>query len=197
MENRNTLYKMRKIVTHIDCPEEWQSTNDWDSHRPLIYLTINKIPHSGFVEYGMGNGSTPKLKEWYTEINTLGKEYYSIETNKEWADKFITDDYKKSPLGNKIYKNHCIVVLDEYLVVALPDSIVFVDSAPAETRKDIIERNQDMPVLIIHDTEEGAEYVYGMKEILNTFKYRLDYQPEGKPHTTAVSNFVDLTKWVD
>lgn len=187
---------MTVITKHIECPKEWESTGDWDSHLPLIYLTINKVPHNGFIEYGMGDGSTPRLKRWYTEINSFGKEYYSIETNNEWADKFITEDYKTSELGNRIYKNHCICVLEEYAIIMMPNYIVFVDCAPAETRKPIISRLQDAPVLIAHDTEEGAEYVYGLKEILSTFKYRLDYQPEGKPHTTAVSNTIDVTQWI-
>jgi hypothetical protein len=79
-------------------------------------------------------------------------------------------------------------------------ALVFIDLAPAEKRKVILsmlEEREMSDMFVIHDTEDGAEYVYGMKEILSTFKYRLDYQPEGKPRTTAVSNFIDVTKWVD
>lgn len=188
---------MSKQIEHIGCPEEWESTNDWDSHRPMLFLAINSVPHDCFFEYGMGEGSTPLLKKWYTLINPLGKEYYSFETNKQWASKYITDEYSNGVRPNShIFKNHGIFILEEYNTTALPKSITFIDSAPGEGRKNLIDINKDSEVVIIHDTEPGAEYVYGMSEVLNSFKYRLDYQPKGKPHTTAVSNFINIEEWV-
>ena len=74
--------------------------------------------------------------------------------------------------------------------------LMFIDAAPAEIRKLLISKYKDIPVMVIHDTEPGAEYVYGMNEVLSSFKYRLDYQPEGKPHTTAVSNYINVCEWV-
>lgn len=73
---------------------------------------------------------------------------------------------------------------------------MFIDGKPGEQRKELIEKHRNNAhVIVVHDTEPGAEYVYGMAEILSTFKYRLDYEPEGEPHTTAVSNFINVCDW--
>lgn len=189
-----------KIVHSIDCPENWLSSNDWDSHRPLLWLSINSVPHDAFFEFGVGMGSTPLLKEWYTEINPLGKEFYSLESNKVWFYR-LGEEYRKNPNRENsfLHKNHCITYSENYLDFELFDnSLLFVDLAPGELRKEVIEKHKNKAkVILAHDTEPGANYVYGMADVLSTFKYRLDYAPEGKPHTTAVSNFVDVTKWVE
>lgn len=186
-------------VKQIEVPKEWESENDWDSHRPMLWLAVNKIPHNCFIEMGMGQGSTPILKKWYKEINSFGKEYYSFETNNHWARKYLSDDYKPYQRPNSfIHKNHCIIIPEDYSDYGgMPQSLVFIDSAPGEQRKYLIERGQDANAIIIHDTEIGAEYVYGLSQILSTFKYRLDYIPEGKPATTIVSNIYDVTKWMN
>ena len=167
---------MTKTVTHIDCPKEWESTNDWDSHRPLLYVALNNT-EKGIIEFGCGDGSTDLLRNH----KHAGFKFLSFENNKEWASKF------GSKTGFK-----------KYLELPNVDTgMIFIDSAPGEERKYLIAKhNMTADVIVVHDTEEGAEYVYGMKEILSTFKYRLDYQPLGKPHTTAVSNFIDLTNWL-
>jgi hypothetical protein len=88
--------------------------------------------------------------------------------------------------------------IDELLILLVQDlvGLMFIDCAPAEDRRALVSLFKNIDgVLIIHDTEPGAEYVYGLKEILSTFKYRKDYAPEGKPWTTAVSNFIDVSKW--
>lgn len=176
---------MRKQITHIDCSKEWQSTNDWDSHRPLLWLSLQKI--DGLViECGVGFGSTELLRKERKNM------VYSFDTDKEWAGKFENVGVLSS------YRSLSSIIEDEGIKRVYGDvSIIFVDGKPGEERKDVIAAFANAAkVIIAHDTEPGAEYVYGMKEILSTFKYRLDYQPEGKPHTTAVSNFVDVTKWV-
>lgn len=169
---------MTKTITHISVPPEWEGTNDWDSHRPLLYKSICMMAGSVY-EFGCGFGSTELLQRYCT-----GRTFISCETNDEWAAKF---------------KN--VVVVQDYSNICYPLEklgVLFVDCAPAEKRVQLIQywRNR-VNVIVVHDTEIGAEYVYGMSEVLSTFKYRLDYQPIGKPHTTAVSNTIDVTKWVD
>lgn len=171
---------MTKTITHIEVPKEWESTNDWDSHRPALWLAVTKGGDK-IWEVGCGEGSSKLLYD-YCKANK--KWFTSLETNKEWSAKIPQSFHVEDYIG----------VLKTYL----PISILFVDCAPAEIRKDIIsEFKNGAEVIITHDSESGAEYVYGMSEVLSTFKYRLDYQPAGKPHTTAVSNIIDVTKWVD
>lgn len=202
MGNRILEYFMTKTINRITVPEEWESTNEWDSHRPLLYLAINEVPHETFHEYGMGDGSTPLLRKWYNKINTLGKEYYSYESNKDWAEKYLTDEYKKSPYRDNVFvlKNHAIAIIDDYVKWnILDEAILFVDSAPGEQRKEIIAKHASKAlVILVHDSEDDANYVYGMANILSTFKYKLDYKPEKfNAHTTAVSNFINITKWAE
>lgn len=177
MENSNTFHK---VVTNIEVPKEWEITNDWDSHLPLLWMILDKITPSFTVECGCGYGSTILL-------NKYCKKFVSYEINKNWFDKLLSD------VPDSLYW------IDDWGNMATQEcDLLFVDCAPGEIRKDIISRHpNDAKVIIAHDTEPGAEYVYGMNEILSTFKYRLDYIPIGKPHTTAVSNFVDVTKFIE
>ena len=169
---------MTKTVTQIDCPKEWESVDDWDSHRPLLYLAmVNNLEGRPVCEFGSGMGSTNLLRSYCKENN---RTFQSFDTDIEWCDRM-----------NSIY------VKD--FEDAFPNTffgILFIDGKPGEDRKDLINLHRFANVIIAHDTEEGANYVYGMKEVLSTFKYRLDYEPIGKPRTTAVSNTVDVTKWV-
>lgn len=168
---------MRKQITHIECPEEWESTNDYDSHRPLLYMAINLVPGSVY-EFGCGYGSTDLIQKYCTARTRI-----SVETNKQWAAKFQN-----------------VVLVDSYFDILYPLErlgVIFIDCAPGEIRRELIEHWADYAnVLVIHDSEPTAEYVYGLTPVLSNFKYRVDYRPEGKPHTTAVSNFVNIEEWV-
>lgn len=168
---------MATEITHIEIPENWGSKNDYDSHRPLLWLAIQNI--SGFIaEFGSGEGSTELLKNYYSKSNF--ERFESYETNKEWAKK----------TGAKL-------IPPPYLAIHPEANLLFIDSAPGEERKYLIAKNSySTSAIIVHDTEPGADYVYGMSEILNSFKYRLDYKPEGKPHTTIVSNFINVEEWI-
>lgn len=171
---------VHKVITQIDCPDEWKGTDDFSSHRPLLYLSLKNT--SGLIlEMGSGFGSTPFIKKYANENERI---FSSFETNKEWADRTSSEYVEKYPF----------VGLE---VINMGVDLLFVDCAPAEERKKIIERYADSAnVIVVHDTEEGANYVYQLRDILSTFKYRLDYRPVGNPHTTVVSNTVDVSAWV-
>ena len=184
MENRSTFYKM-KVVTNIEVPQQWQITNDWDSHRPLLYLA-SKNTQQSITEFGCGYGSTKLLqslcydRENNKESNRI---FVCHETNKEWAD----------IIRPQAYWEHSYLSINPTYITRL----IFIDSAPAEERKYLIAKHSwSAYVIVVHDTELSADYVYGMKEILNTFKYRLDFRPEGLPHTSAVSNFINIQDWI-
>lgn len=178
---------MRKTVTHIDCPKEWESTNDWDSHRELLWLVLQN-KGADVIEMGSGEGSTLLLdKECYNS----GRRFLSIENTPEKGCYPIHGYYiiRDGYLG---IENRWDDIFSKFDV-----GILFIDVAPAELRKELIKHwGNKAEIIVVHDTEIGAEYVYGMSEVLSTFKYRLDYQPEGKPHTTAVSNTVNVCEWV-
>jgi hypothetical protein len=167
--------------------ELFVSENDWDSHRELLYVALENTRNAA-VEFGRGFGST-RLMDEYCYKN--GRIFISVETNGEWNKKCHV------VYGWSVNDDNYLNVMQEWPdVFKDPIGLLFIDSAPGEQRKDLIKKYANRAITILaHDTEEGAEYVYGMKEILSTFKYRLDYKPEGKPWTTAVSNFIDVSKW--
>lgn len=166
------------IIKHIDVITYWQSRNAYDSHRPALYLAWENT-NGVVMEFGCGDGSTPLL-ERYCHIQQMP--FYSFDTDKEWTSKYETT----------------LFVEDLMSLPAMFVDLLFVDSKPGEKRKELIEKWKDhAKVIIAHDTEPGAEYVYGMAEILSTFKYRLDYAPEEKPWTTIVSNHIDPNQWIN
>lgn len=72
--------------------------------------------------------------------------------------------------------------------------MIFIDCAPAEKRKELLlHLGNSADVLVIHDTEPGAEYVYRLHTTLEQFKYRCDLHIPGMPSTTAVSNKFDVS----
>lgn len=177
---------MATEITHIDCPKEWESANDWDSHLPMLYRALEKTT-GNITEIGSGLGSTPKLSR-YCIANS--RRFFSFETNKEWAE-------KTGSVYISNYLNLASLFEDDGIRRLYMDiGLLFIDCAPGDIRKDLITLfANNAKVIIAHDTESGADYVYGMAEVLNTFKYRLDYKPEGKPHTTAVSNYINVEEW--
>lgn len=158
-------------------PEEWKITCDYDSHKPLLYCALqnNKECHP-VAEFGSGFGSTFLLREY---CQSHGMKFETWDTDKEWC-------LQTGATFVESCKN-----------ISLPMGyIIFIDSKPGEERKDLIKNNKYKYILIIHDTEEGALDIYGIRDVLKEFKFRLDFKPEGAPGTTAVSNSIDVSKWI-
>ena len=157
---------------------EWHITSDWDSHRPALLCALENTKGT-VVELGCGFGSTQLLYDYCVKNK---RQFWSFDTNKEWANKFwvITnaiDDYFKNVHLNNI-------------------DLLFVDCAPAEIRKELIEKYADIAkVIVVHDSEESSSFCYDLIGILSTLKYRINYEPRGNPHTTIISNFIDISKW--
>jgi hypothetical protein len=180
---------MTAEVHSIVVPPEWESKNDWDSHLPLLYVALEEVKkvNGAVSEIGVGMGSTIPIANFCHEAGMI---HLAYESNPEWFDKL-----RSEICGNRDVCSNTMMVLGKYERV-FRSWLTFVDCAPAEIRKEIIERSaNDSKIILVHDSEESSNYVYGMKDILNTFKYRLDYKPEGKPHTTCVSNFINVTEW--
>lgn len=154
----------------------WESQSDYDSHLPLLKAALD-LTEGGIIELGSGAFSTPKLRK-YAEEN---KRYFRTFDNKhEWAE---------------ITQAEYIKDWDLTEAWIIPCGLVFIDEAPGEHRKISIQRYRGIAdIMVIHDTQPSADYVYGLSKILNTFKYRVDYKPEGKPWATAVSNKIPLTE---
>lgn len=166
---------MIKTVTQISVPKEWVSLNDFDSHRPLLYLSL-KNTDGLVIELGSGFGSTPLLQDYCNDTN---REFTTYETNKEWSEK----------TGS--------VYTDTYFKEIGQIGLLFIDCAPAEIRKELIKKwVNESKVIVVHDSEKSSQFCYGLEPTLTQFKYRLDYEPVGKPHTTIISNEINVCDWV-
>ncbi len=185
-------------LDHPEIPDEWMPVDDFSSHRPMLYRAIMNTHHVGFFEFGTGNGSTPLLTQLYADEFRMN-DCISYESDYQWFELMKTKSYEAIAHGDNIwtYKNHTLFYEPEYLHVNVwKGSIVFIDCAPAELRKYLISKHSNIAKLIIvHDTEHGAEYVYGMQDILSSFKYRCDLIVEGAPQTTVVSNLYEFNNW--
>jgi hypothetical protein len=161
---------------------------DYDSHRPMLWMALEHIKpmnegeRSDVVELGCGYGSTPLLKRYCEMQQRL---FASFENNLEWLSKF--PDMAIVGVANWKF----------FMEIGRPPAdIVFIDNAPGETRKDLIPYfANSAKIVIVHDTEPGAEHDYKMAEALNAYKHRCDLIIEGAPQTTAVSNVYDFQRW--
>lgn len=172
------------MAFEIGLPKDFKVTNDYNSHRPLLYMALQNVPQGTVMELGCGEGSTFSLAK-YCDLQS--RNFVSFERDPGWQ--------------NKLKGFTTLLLEPSYMSVfeklgALMPAIVFIDSAPGEERKDLLRQWKDnATVLIVHDSEEGAEYVYGMKEVLSSFISRVDLHIPGHPSTTAVSNKIDLGYW--
>jgi hypothetical protein len=183
-------------LDHPEIPENWMPVDDYSSHRPMLYRAIMNIHHIGFFEFGTGKGSTPLLRQLYSDTFP-DNDYMSYESNFGWFVTMHNEQYIRHGDNIRTHCNHTLFYEPNLLGInSWKGSIVFIDCAPGELRKQLISKHSSTAKLIIvHDTEPGAEYVYGMSEILNSFKYRCDLVVAGAPQTTVVSNMYDFVNW--
>ncbi len=185
-------------LDHPEIPDSWMPVDDFSSHRPMLYRAIMNMHHMGFFEFGTGQGSTPLLQSLYAE-KFPANDCISYESDYQWFELIKDKSYNAIEYDDNIWahKNHTLFYEPNYMHVNVwKGSIVFIDCAPAELRKYLISKHSNIAKLIIvHDTEPDAEYVYGLSEILNSFKFRCDLIVEGAPHTTVVSNLYEFNNW--
>jgi hypothetical protein len=169
------------MTKEIIIPAAWYPTDDFSSHRPMLYMALESTGDKPITEFGIGFGSTPLIEKYSKKHN---RHFFCYENLPEWANRF-----------------ECCTLCGDYLKIELSEDpwrqgVLFIDCAPGERRKDLITKHANhADIIVVHDTEPGAEYVYHMSEALSQFKYRCDLVIEGMPQTTAVSNVYDLSAW--
>jgi hypothetical protein len=162
-------------------PDRFQVTDEYNSHRPMLWMALEHT--KGHVtELGCGYGST-SLLSMYCAMHT--RTFSSFDTDPFWSNKFrgVTElvSFYRDPIAPAPVYNI---------------SVLFIDSAPGEERASLVEeyRNKAL-ILIVHDTEPGAEAVYHIQDVLSSFPYRCDLLVPGLPQTTAVSMVYDFKDW--
>lgn len=154
--------------------------NEWGSHRRLLWYAL-EATEGMVVEFGIGEESTPFLNAYCAARN---RQLESYESNKEWFDKMQ---------GKYSHPIHHTINWDFVHLVNV--DVLLIDHAPGERRKtDVYRFSEKAKIIVIHDTEPQADHGYQFSTIWKYFKYRIDDSNLGT-WTTAVSNFVDVTKW--
>lgn len=152
--------------------------SNWDNHRILLWEALQEI-NGVTVEFGCGDGSTPFLSKHCNKL-------FSYESNLEWLNK-----YKKYERDN--HKLFFVKHWDDVEIDSI--DVLLLDHAPGEQRKfDLIKYGNIAKIIVAHDTEPAADHGYQMRPVLKTFKYHIDYKTDGA-WASAVSNFIDVTKW--
>lgn len=149
-----------------------------------ILARIVDMSDGPILELGMGIYSTPLLDLMCHEKKRTLVSYDDdpawFKENQEWES-----DY---------HKVHLISNYDEADIENTHWSVVLVDHKPAIRRLTEIKRLAwHANYILIHDSEPEANNFFRYTWIYRFFKYRYDYT-KCRPHTTVLSNFIDVTK---
>lgn len=157
----------------------------YGSHRPVLGLALAALPRGPVLELGMGNASTPYLRDICERQGC--RLLCSYDHDAEWAVSF------KPGAGQLV---RYVASFDQVPIEDRLWAVALVDHAPAHRRITEIERLREYAMLIVvHDTEPKHARAYNYEPILTSFRYRWDYRPAGLPHTTVVSTCVDVP-WI-
>jgi hypothetical protein len=140
---------------------------NYDSHAPLLFraLELTKKSKHPVVEFGVGDGSTPRLNAYCKEHK---RTLISCDNNEAWAEKMAKDGF---------FVIHTEDWDDVYKILPDKISVLFIDHAPGERRIIDIERlAARCEYLVIHDTEtDGAgdykyEKIWHLLEVVDRFR---------------------------
>lgn len=159
-----------------------RSLINWATHMPLLVRMFDKT-EGDVLEMGTGYYSTSVLG-WLCELS--GRNLYSYEGKAKWYGKIIR---KAKPFHKIIFcQNWDEADIERHWGLA------FIDHGPNERRQiDIKRLANHADIIVIHDTEPACDNLYHYSSIFPLFKYRVDFT-KYKPWTSAVSNFVDVSK---
>lgn len=174
--------------------QKFTPTNNDLSYYPLLYKAL-EATKGEIIEMGTGHGSTPLLHEYCTKNKRV---LHSYETEKDWISKF-------EGTANEL---HTFTLLDRLAWDVCSDmhpspSVVFIDHAPGERRKEDILRFKDSAeIIVVHDTEPTGAGDYQVRQHFQKFKYCVEvlsnwHDPrEAGAWATALSNTINITNWV-
>lgn len=146
-----------------------------------MLIKCTQMTKGPVCEVGAGFYSTSVL-HWLS----LGRLFVSYEADQEYfhyARKFQTNNHR----AKKCSWDYKEVDYDKEWSVVLIDH-----RAEPLTRGDAAMKFKNATFLVLHDTEFSEHY--GYDKVYPLYKYRYD-NTEHRPHTTVLSNTIDVTKW--
>lgn len=156
----------------------------YSTHNALL-LRFLDISEGDVVELGGGVFSTPLL-HWYCK--NKGRKLITYEDD---IDFYNFEKQFKS-------KGHNVVFVKNWDEVDTKThrGLVFIDHGGKKgigyrRGEDAIRFKNSADYIVLHDTEEKYNKMYGYDEVWKNFKYRLDWK-ECEPETSVISNFKKL-----
>lgn len=153
------------------------------THYPVL-IKLAQITSGPILELGTGLYSTTLLH------------YLCLPTQRTLVSYDHSDDWALSAqqFTTSFHTVRQITSFDEADIERSWD-IAFVDHRPAERRRvDIARLAHYARYVVIHDTEPASERFYRYNRVFPQYKYRYDFTALS-PHTTVLSNFVDLSSF--
>lgn len=173
------------------------SIDPYSSHLPLLAAAVSKYSSklNRIIELGAGQYSTPILR---SVCGCIGKQLMTIDNDYSWLLHVMPRGVLESDSINDSF-HRCLHIPDwndlhRYGQELICD-VAFVDVAPAELRKTVIEvMRRWANIIVIHDTETEQRHNYpGVNEQIRTFKYQITDRRRG-PWTTVVSDSIDVSE---
>lgn len=152
----------------------------WGSHIPVL-LKMLEITSGPVLELGVGPFSTPILNTVCTSSERKlvsyedDPEFYTMHKsfNGPFHDVYFVEDWDKIDIEN------------------IDWGFVFIDHKP-KRRKTEAKRMVNKKYVVVHDSEGAQDYHYDYrKEVFPLFKYRYTFG-KLRPHTSVLSNFINL-----
>lgn len=156
------------------------------SHLPILAKVMD-ISTGPVLEMGMGYYSTPFL---YWKCKEQGRKLLSLEGDLIWMKKLEMPDFEGEGFNAVHVKDW-----DEADIDNTHWGVVLIDHRPAVRRRvDAKRLANNADFVLMHDSEPEIDRFYRYGDAYKHFKYRYDYKSVGKPNTTVLSNFIDLSK---
>lgn len=161
-----------------------KGVDTWGNHRTLLWYALESTKDSKqpILELGSGPSSTPFLRQYGRDEGRLFQTY---ETDQKWSitmnSKWVRNGWDSEKFWGEKF------------------SVVLLDCAPGEYRKIALMKLR-ADIIVVHDSEPKGWNAsdYKVRPLFRVFKHYKDHIPleKGAPWTTALSNTIDVTKWV-
>lgn len=154
------------------------------THVPVLIACLQNTT-GPILELGAGLYSTPIVHAF----SVLGRYGRTVEINAEWAAR-IRALFEGIPF---VSTKHDILTVRDPEETNLKEhqwSVALVDHETHHRARDLRTLKElGAEIIIVHDTQDVR---YGCNPVLETFRYRHDFEGWGWPTTTAVSDVNDL-----
>jgi hypothetical protein len=151
----------------------------YGTHIPALIKAV-EVTDGPVLELGCGISSTPFL---YWLCRDQDRQFVSYDNDQKWI----------KTVG---YPTQFVENWDKTDIDSIHWSVALLDHRPGERRpEDAIRLKDKADFIILHDSEPELDKFYGYEKIYPLFKYRFDYT-KFLPHTTVLSNLVDIKKYL-